>query len=67
MKMTRFPVSSSLQFVGKIIFEHVLVNASNSGALCKKERANNTVTEQPAPNIHFLRTTNVLVNFIWLL
>jgi DNA polymerase III alpha subunit (gram-positive type) len=51
----------------KIIFKHILVNASSNGALRKKERAYNTGTEQPTPNIHFHRTTNILMNFIFLL
>jgi hypothetical protein len=51
---------------GKIISKHILVIASSNGLLsAKKERAYNTVTEQPTPNFH--RTMNVLVNFIWFL
>jgi hypothetical protein len=42
--------------------KQVQVNVSSNGALHKKERAYNTITEQPTPNIHFRRTMNVLVN-----
>jgi hypothetical protein len=42
------------------------VNVSSNGALRKKERVY-MITEQHTPNIHFRRTTNVLVNFIGLL
>jgi hypothetical protein len=37
----------------KMIFKHILVSASSNGALHKKERAYNTVTKQPTPNIRF--------------
>jgi hypothetical protein len=38
---------------GKIIFKHILVNASNNGALHKKETAYNTVTKQPHKTFTF--------------
>jgi hypothetical protein len=45
------PVSLSMSSIcGKTKLKHVQVNVSSNGAVRKKERAYNTITEQPTAN-----------------